>query len=68
MIIERQNNDIIIRPNGSVNMDAVQKVIDYINAQEIVSRNKGTEEQASELARDVDSTWWRENKHRFLLN
>ena len=66
MIIERQNNEIVIRPNGSVNMEAVQKVIDYINVLEIVSQNQGTEEQAIALARDAERTWWTKNRHRFL--
>ncbi len=66
MVIERQNNEIIIRPNGSVNMDAVQKLIDYINVLEIVSENKGTEEEAAELADGIERAWWNDNKHRFL--
>jgi hypothetical protein len=66
MVIERLNQDIIIRPTTGINMVAVQKVIDYINVLEIAAQNKGTEEQAGELAKEVDANWWKENKHRFL--
>lgn len=66
MVIERLNEDIIIRPAGSINMAAVQKVIDYINVLEIVSQNQGTEEQAAKLAKEVNVGWWEENKHRFI--
>ncbi|MEO6685483.1 MAG: hypothetical protein ABIN24_05940 [Dyadobacter sp.] len=66
MIIERQNQDIIIKTNGSINMTAVQKVIDYINVLEIVSENGGTEEQASELAREANKNWWNQNRSRFI--
>ncbi|HEY5327611.1 MAG TPA: hypothetical protein VIJ27_11475 [Mucilaginibacter sp.] len=66
MVIERLNQDIIIRPAAGINMGAVQKVIDYINVLEIAAQNRGTEEQAAELAREVDTNWWKENKHRFL--
>jgi len=47
-------------------MAAVQKVIDYINVLEIAAQSKGTEEQAAELAKEVDANWWKENKYRFL--
>jgi hypothetical protein len=66
MVIERLNQDIIIRPTTGINMIAVQKVIDYINVLEIAAQNKGTEEQAEELAKEVNANWWKENKHRFL--
>ncbi|WP_159474586.1 hypothetical protein [Dyadobacter sp. 3J3] len=66
MIIERQNQDIIIKANGSINLTAVQKVIDYINVLEIVSENGGTEEQASELAREANKNWWNKNRSRFI--
>ncbi len=66
MVIERQNNEIVIRPNGSVNMEAVQKVIDYINVLEIVAQNQGTESEAGQLANSIEGNWWSKNKRRFL--
>jgi hypothetical protein len=66
MIIERQDQEIVIKATSGINMMAVQKVIDYINVLEITYQNGGTEEQAAELAREVDSKWWSENKHRFI--
>ncbi|MBB5283107.1 hypothetical protein HNQ92_001233 [Rhabdobacter roseus] len=47
-------------------MEAVQKLIDYINILEITSKNQGTEEEAAELAREVNKKWWSENKARLL--
>lgn len=66
MVIERHNEKIIIEPLSSINMNAVQKVIDYINALELVSQNEGTEEQAAELAREVNRDWWQKNRRRFV--
>ncbi len=66
MVITRQDKNILIQTNGSINMEAVQRLIDYINILEITSQNQGTEEQAAELARDVNKKWWSENKSRFL--
>lgn len=66
MVITRQDKKIIIETNGSINMEAVQRLIDYINVLEITSQNQGTEEQAAELAREIDKNWWAANKSRFL--
>lgn len=66
MVITRQDKKIIIETNGSINMEAVQRLIDYINVLEITSQNQGTEEQAAELAREIDKNWWTANKSRFL--
>lgn len=66
MIITRRNRSITIETDDSVNMEAVQKVIDYINILEITAQNQGTEEQAAQLARETESIWWQANKNRFL--
>lgn len=66
MVITRDNQNIIIKPNENVNMVAVQKLIDYINVLEISSQKQGTLEEAAELAEEVDKKWWQENKRRFI--
>lgn len=66
MVVERQNNEIIIRLSSSMNIDIVQKMLDYFDVMDIALQNKGTEEQAAELAREVNKKWVAENKHKFL--
>ena len=66
MIITRDNDNIIIKASQSINMAAVQQLIDYINVLEIASQKKGSEEEATALAEEVDKKWWMDNKHRFL--
>lgn len=67
MIIERQNEDIVIRLNASlINMDEVQKLTSYFRFIESNAQNNGTEEQAAELAREVHSAWWAKNRSRFI--
>jgi len=66
MVIEQTEQGILIKTTAPVNMKAVQKIIDYFTVLEITSRSKGTEEQAAQLADEVDKKWWQENKGRFL--
>ena len=65
MVIERDKEDIVIRLNAPINMRAAQKVIDYFNLLESISKNKGTEEQAEELAWESHRNRLKENAHRF---
>ena len=67
MVVERQNNEIVIRlPESVLDISEVQRLLDYFRFMESNSKNKGTPEQAAKLAEEVDSKWWLENKHRFI--
>ncbi len=67
MVIERQNEDIVIRLNASlIDMEEVQKLTSYFRFIESNAGNKGTEEEATELAREVHSAWWATNRSRFI--
>jgi hypothetical protein len=67
MVIERDNENVIIKVNPSlVGMDEVQRVIDHFRILESNSQNKGTQQEADALAREINKEWWAENKHRFI--
>ena len=67
MIIERDNENVIIKVNPSlIGMNEVQRVIDYFRILESNAQNKGTQEEADALAREINKSWWEENKHRFI--
>lgn len=66
MQIERTNNEIVIRLPIGTNLIGVQKLLDYIKFREIASRSKASQDQIDELARESKSTWWSENKSRYV--
>lgn len=67
MLVERQNEDIVIRLNAAlVDIRDVQHLVDSFRFIESVAKNQGTEEQAAELAREAEANWWKRNKQRFL--
>jgi hypothetical protein len=65
MTIERTEQGILIKTTAQINLKALQRIIDYCNVSEISARAQGTQEQADELASEVNKKWWAENKHRF---
>ena len=65
MTIEQNEHDIIIKMSAPINMRAAQKVIDYFNLVESISKNQGTEEQVLELTRESHKEWLKRNASRF---
>lgn len=58
MIIERDNQDIIIRLKSSlIDMEEVQKFADYFRLIESNAKNQGTQEDADSLARISQQDW-----------
>lgn len=66
MIIERTENEILIRIPGTINIEGAQRIIDYIRYQELTSKSEATQEDVDALAKQVNKLWWEKNKHRFL--
>ncbi|WP_221390546.1 hypothetical protein [Dyadobacter sp. NIV53] len=66
MIIEQQNQELVIRVSRPIDIRSAQKVVDYFNLMESISKNQGTEEQAAELAREVHKDWWSINRSLFI--
>ena len=66
MIIERKEKEILIRIPDSVDIEGVQRIIDYIRYQEITSKSKSTQDFVDKLSDEVNKDWWEKNKDTFL--
>ena len=66
MIIENKDKEIIIRISSDVNLEDIQKSLDYIRYKEIVSKSKATEEDIEQLAAGVNESWWNKNKSKYI--
>lgn len=66
MIIERTDKEILIRIPNSVDVEGVQRIIDYIRYQEVTSESKATQESVDKLAEKINNDWWERNKDTFL--
>jgi len=69
MIVARENDEIVIRiPDAENNIELLelQKIIEYVNYCRIVKKSKASQAQIDQLAREVNSDWWNENKARLL--
>lgn len=68
MQIQRTQDELIIRFSNDINIDIdyLQKFLDYLRFLEISSKSKATEEQILEIANDINKLWWETNKSNYI--
>jgi hypothetical protein len=66
MQIERTNNEILIRIAPGTDLVGLQRILDYLKFREIASKSKATHEQIDKLSIESKSSWWKNNKDRFV--
>lgn len=66
MLIERTNNEVIIRLPATVDTTGLQRLVDYLTYKEATANSKATQDQVDKLARAVKKGWWKRNRKRFI--
>ena len=66
MVIERTNNEIVIRIPSFVKTEGLQQIIDYLTYNEATSKSKATQTDIDELSKEIKKGWWKNNKSRFV--
>lgn len=66
MIIERTNNELIIRLPATVNAAEIQDLLNYLRYQELTSKFTVKQSEVDKLARQVNKSWWKRNKDKFI--
>ena len=66
MTIERTADEIIVKLPTNINIEEIQRFLNYLRYKEIVAKSKATQKDVDKLAREVNKGWWEKNKHRFV--
>ena len=67
MIVERTNKDqITITVSSAVDSFGLQRLIDYVKYLEATAKSKAKQSDIDKLADDVNSSWWKRNRKRFI--
>lgn len=66
MIIERKEDEVIIRLPSSIDTSDLEEMIDYIRYKEIASKSKATSKDAQSLIKAVKKDRWKANRYRLL--
>ena len=66
MVVERINNEVIIRLPSFMNIEAMQRTIDLISFKEATARSVATQEDIDLLVKEVNKGWWSKNRERYI--
>ena len=66
MVIERTDNEIIVRIPSYVGVENVQRFIDLIQWNEATAKSQATQEEINEIAGEAKKGWWEANRNRFI--
>jgi NTP pyrophosphatase (non-canonical NTP hydrolase) len=66
MQVERTDKEVIIRLSASVDTEDLQNLLNYARYKELTSTFPLLQEEADELAKQINQNWWSENRKRLL--
>jgi hypothetical protein len=66
MVIERINDEIVVRVPAYIDMEDVQRFIDLIKFKEAKANTQATDEDINNLVKEVKKGWWEANRSRFI--
>ncbi|HWZ35751.1 MAG TPA: hypothetical protein VNW51_06295 [Mucilaginibacter sp.] len=65
MIIERTEDEVIIRLPAYVKTESLQRFVDLLSYKEAVGRSEATQADVDELAKESKKGWWANNAHKY---
>jgi len=68
MIVERLNNEILVRFSAGQNASRIQTILDYLRYEELTSKSNATESDVDELLKQVKKGRWNKTKEELGLN
>lgn len=66
MLIERTDNEVIIRLPSYVDTTGLQRLVDYLSYKEATALSKATQVDIDALAKEVKKGWWDKNRNRLI--
>lgn len=66
MYIQRTTKEIIIRLPAYVDIDGLQRLIDYLCYKEATAKSQAKQSDVDKLAKEVKKGWWQKNRARLI--
>ncbi len=68
MIVERQNNEILVRFSARMKTSRIQTILDYLRYEELTSKSTATDKDVDELLKEVKKGRWNRTKEELGVN
>ena len=66
MVVERIDNEVVIRLPFFMNIEAMQRTIDLLSLKEATARSVATQADIDTLAKEANKGWWAKNRSRYV--
>ena len=66
MVVERINNEVVLRISPFVRFEEVQRMVDLMRYKEATARSQAKQEKIDKIAADSKKGWWEKNRDRFI--
>jgi len=66
MNVERTENEIIIQLPANVDIEGLQRFIDYLSYKEAMKKSKANQADVNQMVAEVKRDWWANNQSRFI--
>jgi hypothetical protein len=68
MIVERQNNEIIVRISTGNKTSRIQTLLDYLRYEELTSKSTASQSDVDEFVNELKKGRWQKAKENLGLN
>ena len=68
MIVERQNNEILVRISTGLKASKIQAILDYIQYEELTSKSTASQKDVEELLMEIKKGRWERTKEELGIN
>jgi hypothetical protein len=68
MIVERQNNEILVRFGAGTKASKIQTILDYLRYEELTSKSTATQDDVDNLMKEVKKGRWNKVKKEIGLD
>jgi hypothetical protein len=66
MVIERTSKEVIIRLPAYVDINGLQRLVDYLTYKEAIAKSEAKQVDVDTLSDDAKTGWWAKNRSRLV--
>lgn len=66
MVVERTENEIIVRLSPTVKVEDLQDFLNYARYKELTANIQVEQNEVDQLAAEINKSWWAENREKLI--
>ncbi|MVN23281.1 hypothetical protein [Mucilaginibacter arboris] len=66
MVVERTENEIIVRLSPAVKEEDLQDFLNYARYKELTANVQVEQDEIDKLASEINKNWWAENRNKLI--